>query len=291
MNSRTRILLGGVVALAGTSFQATSVRAAPHHLSPSPASDGRYARSPGVLAPGARRMAAKKRATPSAQKDPGLYARGLAELHAGKYAAAQREFQAAIKAHDHVVQSYAGLGAAAIAQHNYGAGYKAYRQAANLDPKNPALQYRTAYAALYAEDYHAAVQYCTRYIQLAPHDWQGYHLRFLAYGDLLDRKRQIADAEQVVKLQPRSAAALNDLGIALANNRQYAKAVQVLTNAIKLNPRNPIFYSNRGQAEYQEKKLNAALADFQKARSLTKDPARRKQLDSVIAYLKKQTHR
>jgi Flp pilus assembly protein TadD len=286
MKSRALFLLGGLAALAASGFRDAGshpvlarVATGPlSHIASSLANDRDLTSSHA------------KRATPTPKRNLGPYAAGLADLQARKYAAAETAFRQAIAKHDHVFASYVGLATAASDRHDYGTAYQAYRHAALMQPKNGSLQYQTAFSALYAEDYHAAVQFATRYIALRPKDWRGYHLRFLAYGDLLDRKHQVTDAAQVAKLQPHSASALNDLGIALANDGKYARSEKELTAAIKLDPTNPIYYSNRGQAEYQEKKLQAALRDFEKARALTKDKLRRKQLDAAIAYLRKQIH-
>jgi Tfp pilus assembly protein PilF len=221
----------------------------------------------------------------------GPYQRALDDLHAGRYAQAEQGFRDAIKKHDHVFLAYAGLGAAAYAVHDYVTAFHAYQHAAALQPKNPLVEYRTAYCALYSNDYHSAVTYASNYIKLEPKDPSGYRLRFLAYGSLLDRKHQLQDARAEVKFAPRSADAHNDLGIALSNNREYAQAISEFNTAIRLAPSDPDYYQNRGQAEYQDKKLAAALADFERARALTKDPLKRKQLDTVIAYLKKQLHK
>lgn len=220
----------------------------------------------------------------------GAYARGLVDLRRQRYAAAEKEFKAAIAHRDHLVQAYAGLGTAAIGLRDFITALNAYRHGAALSPRDPNFQYRASYSALYADDFHAAVKYATAYIHLRPKDPAGYHLRFLSYGNLLQAKEQLQDAHTEVTLQPKNASAYDDLGIALANSHQYKQAERILTQAIKLQPKNGLFWSNRGQAEYQNRQLVAALHDFQRALVLTTDPTRRKLLVTAISFLKKKTH-
>jgi Flp pilus assembly protein TadD len=218
------------------------------------------------------------------------YDAGQAALKAGQYASAVRDFRAAVDHRQHLPDAYVGLGTAYVGLGRFANAFQAYRQAAGVEPKNADVLYKTAYAALYSDDYHNAVSYGSRYIALRPNDPKGYHLRFLAYGGLLDAKHQLADARQVSKLEPNNPSALNDLGIGLVQNKQYSAAEKVLGRAIALQPGNWQFYKNRGLAEYQNHQFPLALKDFQRAEALTKDPVQRSNLKAAIAFLQKQMH-
>ncbi len=261
MKLRVCLLLGGFLAFtAGSSLSAAGSYAAP-------AATSRQTRPP-----------------------TSAYQQGVTALSAGHYSAAENDFRQAIARHDHVAQAWVGIAAADFARREYSASYHAMLHAVQLRPRDPGIQYRTASSALYSDDFHAAVKYATNYIALEPRDPRGFQLRFNAYGNLLDRKHQLQDARSVVKLQPHNANAYNDLGIALANNKEFSASEVALTRAIALQPSNPEFYSNRAQPEYQQKQYNKALADLEKALSLTKDRSRRGQLTAAIAYLRKQIH-
>jgi Flp pilus assembly protein TadD len=252
------------------------------------------------------------------------FAVGVADMNAHRWAAAEQQFRLAIARKDHLERAYAGLGTAAawlkdnktaffafkkavaldahdleaqqglaqsaIAIRDFYDAYHAYGQLVRAAPKNPYFLYETAYSALYAADSHAAVSYATRYIKLAPYDWRGYHLRFLAYGNLLMHKQQVQDASKVVQLRPHDPSAYSDLGIALANDQQYKKSIKVLTTAIKMDPKNAVYYMNRGISESLNGQENLALQDLKVARSLTHDAKVRKQIDALIHYLQRRAH-
>ena len=219
------------------------------------------------------------------------YQKAQTYLQQHDYASAQQQFKAAIGQRQHVLEAYAGLGTADLSLRQYGAGYRAFKTAADHAPNNAAFLYNTAYAALFAHDYKSAVAYATRFIRLQPKNPNGYHLRLLAYGQLFQHRRQVTDARMIAQLQPRNAEAYNDLGIALTNDRQAAAAIEAFTKAIRLVPSNPTYYKNRAIAEVVTQQPKAALTDLEKARSLTRDPKVRRQLDPEIATLKKLTHR
>lgn len=296
MNPRALFLLGGALVLTGCSSQAVansptatttpSTRSAP--TVPSTPAAGTK-KSPVSSHP-------KPHATSSTGSNPVVdsknpYAAGIAALPASRYDAALADFRAAIARHSHIAASHAGIGSADVGKKDFAAAAKAYGHAAALDPRTPVYLYRAAYASLYSGDFHATVTYASQYVKRVPRDPAGYHLRFLAYGNLFNRKKQIADARVVARLQPRKPSAFNDLGIALANDGKPKQAIKAFDRAIALKPNIGSYYQNRGVAENLIGKRPAALTDLEKARSLTTDKLTKANLDRAIAYLKKQLHR
>lgn len=215
------------------------------------------------------------------------YERAVAYTRAGQNAPAAAQYKKSIQQHQHVAESYAGLGTVGIRQGDYNAAYSAYRKASALRPTDAELVYKSAFTALYSGDAHAAVTYASRYIQLEPHRTSGYHLRFLAYGKLARRTEQIRDARSITRLDPKSTIAFTDLGIALANNGKFSQATQAFSRAIALSPTNVSYYTNRAIAENLNHQQPRAMADLHKARSLAKDAATRSSLDRAIASLTK----
>ncbi len=215
---------------------------------------------------------------------------GQSLLKAGQYKQAQAAFRQAIAKHDHVALSYVGLGNADIDLGDSVAGFKAYQQAAALMPKSAAVNYYAAYAALNARAYTWAVTYATRSIQLLPRTYASYHLRFLAYGRLKNKKKQVADAHMEVMLESRSPDPWNDYGIALGNDGQLKPAISAFGKAIKLRPGYWAYYKNRAIIEIYTKQDTQALADFEKAAALAPDPADKQLMSSTAAKLKKRMH-
>jgi Flp pilus assembly protein TadD len=296
MKLRALFLLAGILAVSGCSSQVsagspTATRAAAPRPTPTrPAPTPTRAPTPRPALHATAVVAART----AAKSD---YDAGEAALKAGQYAAAVKDFRAAIDHHQRVADAYVGLGTAYVGSLHYADAFSAFRHAAALEPRNPHVLYSAAYAALYADDYHSAATYASRYLALKPHDGQGYHLRFLAYGGLLDKTHQLDDARQVARYEPNSPTAFNDLGIALAQNGKYTESEVALSKAIALEPNNWQFYKNRGLAEYRrgiaesrKDQLVAALRDFERAEALTKDPVQRGNLKAAIAYLRKQMH-
>jgi tetratricopeptide (TPR) repeat protein len=216
------------------------------------------------------------------------FAKARIYMQARDYQQAIQQFQLAIQRHQHVPDSYAGIGTADLELRKYAGSYRAYRAAARLQPANPAYLYYAAYSALYAQDFHGSVTYATRYLRLRPASPEGYHLRFLAYGQLLNRHKQLLDAQTYVRLRPKSADAQNDLGIALANNAKYVPAVQAFSRAIALKPSFAQYYIERATVENLNHQPTLVLRDLEKARALAGNTAEGRQLEQAISQYKKQ---
>lgn len=216
------------------------------------------------------------------------YERGQTYLKARNFTAALAQFRISIRRHQRVADSYANIGTADLDMGKPAAAFRAYKAAVSRRPNDPYFLYYAAYAALYAEDFRGAVSYATRFIAVQARNPAGYHLRFLAYGKLLEPKNQVKDANVEVRLQPRSPDSYSDLGIALTNDGKFASAVKAFTHAIQLRPAFLSYYTNRAMAENLNRQPNEVLRDLYTARSLAKDSPTKKQIDQAIANYKKQ---
>ena len=79
--------------------------------------------------------------------------------------------------------------------------------------------------------------------------------------------------EQILKLQPRNADALNFLGIIAAQTQQSGKAVSLFDKALAVDSRNPGIFNNRGLALQAVGDFAAALQSFERAIALKPDHA------------------
>jgi tetratricopeptide (TPR) repeat protein len=215
---------------------------------------------------------------------------GQSLLQAHRYREAQAAFRRAIAEKDHTAFSYAGLGTASIDLGDYVGGFKAYQQAVRLLPNNAAMNYYAAYAALDANAYTWTVTYAKRSLKLHPNYFPSYHLLFLAYGRLKDKKNQVTSARMEARLLPGSADSWNDLGIALGNDAQLRESITAFTRAIQMRPKYWAYYKNRAIIEVYNKQPNQAIADLQRAQALAPDPADKKLLAATITRLKKALH-
>lgn len=218
------------------------------------------------------------------------YATGEALLKTHRYSQAQVAFRRAIAQKDHLGLAYAGLGTADIDLGDSVGGFKAYRQAAELLPKNAAINFYAGYAALYARAYSWAVTFATRVIKLQPNNYPSYHLRFLAYGRLESKKHQVSDSHMEVKLLSNSSESWNDYGIALGNDGQLPQSIAAFGRAIKLKPSYWAYYKNRAIIEIYNKQQARALVDFEQAAALAPDVADKKLMTDTAAKLKKRMH-
>jgi tetratricopeptide (TPR) repeat protein len=83
--------------------------------------------------------------------------------------------------------------------------------------------------------------------------------RGLAYADLGDRDRAIADYTRAIELKPDNAPYLCNRGNALFGNNDYEHAMADYDEAIRIDP---VCYYNRGTAYARHHDADRALADF-----------------------------
>jgi len=76
--------------------------------------------------------------------------------------------------------------------------------------------------------------------------------------------RAIDDLSRAIDLTPRNAPAYTARGIALAFKNQFNQALEDISRSIELNPKIPITYNIRGLI-YAQMGNPRAIADFQKA--------------------------
>src|SRR5262249_31327923 len=74
-----------------------------------------------------------------------------------------------------------------------------------------------------------------------------------------------------VSILPNSAAALNNLGLALAEQKKLDEAIASYRKAIELEPKDAIAHSNLAIALHAQSKLDEAVAEYDKALRLKPD--------------------
>lgn len=88
----------------------------------------------------------------------------------------------------------------------------------------------------------------------------------------LHRQGKLSNAEKICKeiifYDQKHFGALHLLGVICAQNRQFERAVELISRAIRIDPRNAEAYSNRGNALRELKRYEDALANHDKAISL-----------------------
>src|SRR5712671_5226185 len=79
--------------------------------------------------------------------------------------------------------------------------------------------------------------------------------------------------ENILRVDPKHFDALHLLGVIAIQENQHQLAVDLIGQAIALNPNDAAFYSNRGVALQELKLLDAAVASYQKAIAVRPDDA------------------
>jgi tetratricopeptide (TPR) repeat protein len=95
-----------------------------------------------------------------------------------------------------------------------------------------------------------------------------YVARAIAYDDLKDYDRAIADIDQAVKLDPKDANAFYNQGVINEHSEDLDSAIIAYTKSLALAPRDAETYLGRGNAYRSAEQPEMALADYQKALEL-----------------------
>src|SRR6266567_6633230 len=83
--------------------------------------------------------------------------------------------------------------------------------------------------------------------------------------------RAKAAYENILKAQPKHFDALHLLGVIAIQTNQHRLAVDLIGQAIAINPDDAAFYSNRGVALQELKHLDAAILSYDKAIAIKPD--------------------
>ncbi|KST69208.1 tetratricopeptide repeat protein, partial [Mastigocoleus testarum] len=81
---------------------------------------------------------------------------------------------------------------------------------------------------------------------------------------LEDPSRSINHYSKEIQNNPKNAENYNNRGNAYYNKKEYDKAIADYSQAIKLNPKGAVYYHNRGNAYNNKKEYDKAIADFNK---------------------------
>ncbi len=99
-------------------------------------------------------------------------------------------------------------------------------------------------------------------------DWRKEAVALWKDGKYSDPNKALDYWNKAIRMNPKSAEAYNNRGLAFYNLKRYQQALKDYSQAIRMNPADSIAYNNRGNAYYEMLKYKPAEADFNKSLEL-----------------------
>src|SRR5215469_1157221 len=90
----------------------------------------------------------------------------------------------------------------------------------------------------------------------------------IAYHQMMQMNEARKNYEKAIKLNPKYAEAINNLGTIFYARKSYRRAIGQYNRALKLAPNSASIYSNLGTAQFARKKYEEASISYQKALAL-----------------------
>jgi tetratricopeptide (TPR) repeat protein len=125
-------------------------------------------------------------------------------------------------------------------------------------------------AANDAGDYDEAIRFCTEAIALNPNDDGAYWLRSATHSAKGDFDRDIADLDQIIRLDPTDTAYLIR-AIAYEDKGDYDRVIADYNEVIEIDPNDASYYMLRGYAYKQKGDYDMAIADLEHTLKLDPD--------------------
>jgi tetratricopeptide (TPR) repeat protein len=143
-------------------------------------------------------------------------------------------------------------------------------KATQLDPKLADAFIILGDSYSFQEKYKEAVTPYTSFIALAPDKPFGYEGLGRVQYNLQDYKGAISNFEKYLKLKPEDMEIKKLLSLAKASGGggTATEKIAALSEAITVDPKDPVAYTNRGVAYFEGQDFDKAIADFKKALDL-----------------------
>jgi membrane associated rhomboid family serine protease/Flp pilus assembly protein TadD len=195
------------------------------------------------------------------------------QLRQGDTADALRELTGVVKARPNYVPAWMLLGNAYLRTQQEDKAEAAFRQAAQLNPKNPAVLAQLGLLYLRDKRYEPARQAFQQITELNPKNAEaqvnlGVTLNLMGHSD-----QALARFRKATELNPNLPLAWYNLGLASMNLQRYDDAVDAFTRATKLAPKDSeawIWLANAYQAKGMTEQADEAYLTGYKLRAQTK---------------------
>ena len=102
-------------------------------------------------------------------------------------------------------------------------------------------------------------------IKIDPKHAAAFNNRGIAYKEKGDFERAISDYDEAINLYPENALAFNNRGSAYQAKGDFERAISNFDEAIKIDPKNAAAFNNRGNAYKEKGDFERAISDFDKS--------------------------
>jgi len=151
------------------------------------------------------------------------------------------------------------------------------RRALALQPDNASIAHTLANTLRELKQFPESAVVYAQVMHLTPNNQVDQVARF-NFASVLQQLRKFADAidcyGHILRLDPRSAQAYNDMGAAHIAIKQYDQAAVCIKNALALNPDYAEAHNNQGVIYRSQRRLDDAIASYQEALRCKPDDAR-----------------
>jgi len=183
----------------------------------------------------------------------------------GEYAAAIREYDAALavnpenpKTHNNLGNAYSGRGSMLYA-------ISEYRRALELDPKFVDAYRNLAIAYAKRKNYAQALAQLRAAVELEPKNAENYLLLGDVYGQAGKFEKGIAQYKKSLKFIPRSAEAYYGMAVCYGQLGQAANEIAAYNSALSIKPNMLNALVNLGNTYFGQKKYDSAIDLFERA--------------------------
>lgn len=127
-----------------------------------------------------------------------------------------------------------------------------------------------ASSALQRKQYDRAISSCSAALEASPDRniaFFIYYLRALAYADIGEFGKAIADHSKAIQFDPRSASTFYARGLNYERLEQFEKAIADYDRVIRIAPKNSDDYAARGAAYFTKGNYKDAVSNYEKPSS------------------------
>jgi tetratricopeptide (TPR) repeat protein len=206
---------------------------------------------------------------------------GVLRYNAGLYEPAQEEYQRAIELDPNNGETYRRLGQVFDRNNRLDQSLEAYRRATQLDGNSVRACQSLGYFYWKRYRHSEAARQFEKCVQLAPDEADEHFALGTAYSDL----RRYPDAERELRRAialNETPDALNNLAVALTSEGRDKDAIPEFVRALKLSPRQYLFWMNLGDAYRRTNRKDESRRAYRQALDLAENEITRNPRDGLL---------